>query len=103
MKKKSKKLVVLDHHTNKKKLISHIWCVGYQNRVKRMCGDGFKMVEKGQILMPFSGLAPSKLLIPFSIWVMGGRTTPPPPCVMGRENRPCPKGLRYAVYELSKN
>ena len=58
---------------------------------------GFKMFEKGPILMPFLGLAPSKLkikkkeqamcikknrLVPFSIWVMG------------RENRLFTKGLR---------
>ena len=39
----------------------HIWSVGYQNRVKMVCRVGFKVFEKGQIFMPFSGLAPSKL------------------------------------------
>ena len=33
--------------------------------------------------------------IPFSIWVMGRRTQrPPPPWVMGRENRPWTRGLK---------
>ena len=46
-----------------------IWSVGYQNRVKRLCGVYFgifedfcfKFLEKSQILRPFSSLAPSKL------------------------------------------
>ena len=56
----------------------HIWSVWYQNRVKRVIGVyfwrnfwkifksedfGFEFLEKCQILVPFSGLAPSKLNI----------------------------------------
>ena len=33
----------------------------------------------------------------FNMGYGGGRTTPPSPCVMCRENRPYPRGLRIAV------
>ena len=65
----------------------------------------FRIFEKGQIFMPVSGLAPSKLKIKKKIRVgyvyieesfdtinsmgYGGRTTP---WIMGRENRPWMKG-----------
>ena len=59
------------------KYYDFFYSVGYQNRLKKVCEIhfyrnfkeniqkwrfGFKIVEKGQILMPFSGLAPSTLI-----------------------------------------
>ena len=55
---------------NEEKLKFHIWSVGYQNRVKRVCGvhfwRNFRKIIKGILrsnLYAFSGLAPSKLKI----------------------------------------
>ena len=62
---------------NEEKSKFYIWSVWYQKKVKRVRGVnfcrnfykifknedfGFKKFEKGQILGPFSGLAPSKLI-----------------------------------------
>ena len=68
--------IFLGPPTTKKKWKFHIWSVGYQSRVKRVIGVHFwrnfwkifknedfgnDIFEIGQILRPFSCLAPSKL------------------------------------------
>ena len=71
--------IILRYQTKRRKGKFHIWSVGYQNMVKRARGVhfwrsflkifkneeefGFDIFEKGQILRPFSGLAPSNLSI----------------------------------------
>ena len=60
---------------------------------------GIKIVEKGQICKPLliDVCIEKSFDTIFNVGYGGGACNAPYPCVMGRENRPCPKGLKGII------